>query len=63
MKLMIRLTKLIGQLLDKVDDKEIVFTPAVELSYLKAKEQYILLDYIDVNLVTPSLSQAIILKN
>lgn len=58
----IRLTELIPELLDKVDNKIIAFNPAVELSYLKEEEQYILLDCIDYNDCTPSLAQAIHLK-
>ena len=58
----IRLTELIPELLDKVDEKIIAFNPAVELSYLKQDEQYVLLDCIDYNDCTPSLAQAIHLK-
>lgn len=67
----IRLTYLIPKLLEYVDndvikdnDKpSIALRPAVELSYLKEEEQQQLLDYIDFNMVTPSLAQAIKLKN
>jgi len=67
----IRLTYLIPKLLEYVDndvikdnDKQsIALRPAVELSYLKEEEQQQLLDYIDFNMVTPSLAQAIKLKN
>lgn len=59
----IRLTELIPKLLDKVDIGEIAFRPAVELSYLTKDEQTDLLDIMDCNLCTPSLSQSINLKN
>ena len=58
----IRLTKLIPELLDEVDSKRIAFRPAVELSYLSKEEQKMLAEYIEFNLVTPSLEQAIKLK-
>lgn len=58
----IRLTELIPDLLEKVDQKIIAFNPAVEISYLKENEQYILLDYIEYNDATPTHSQAISLK-
>lgn len=58
----IRLTHLIPELLEKVDNKEIAFNPGVELSYLKEEEQYALLDCIDYNDCTPSHAQAIIMK-
>lgn len=58
----IRLTYLIPELLDKIDQKVIAFNPAVELSYLKDEEQYQVLDFIDYNEVTPSHAQAIQLK-
>ena len=58
----IRLTNLIPELLDKVDEKEIAFNPAVEISYLTEEEQYALLDCIEYNDATPSHAQAIILK-
>lgn len=54
----IRLTHLVPELLDLVDDKRIAFTPAVELSYLTEQEQYTLLDTIESEDRTPSLSQA-----
>ncbi len=54
----IRLTHLIPELLDLVDDRRIAFTPAVELSYLTEQEQYTLLDTIESEDCTPSLSQA-----
>lgn len=58
----IRLTELIPQLLDMVDEKKIAFNPAVELSYLKPDEQTDLLDAMDSEQATPSLSQAQRLK-
>lgn len=58
----IRLTKLIPQLLDMVDEKKIAFNPAVELSYLKPQEQTELLDSMESEQATPSLSQAQRLK-
>lgn len=58
----IRLTELIPELLEMVDEKKIAFLPAVEISYLKEEEQYSLLDCIEYNDATPSHSQAIILK-
>jgi len=58
----IRLTKLIPQLLDLVDEKKIAFNPAVELSYLKPQEQAELLDAMESEQATPSLSQAQRLK-
>ena len=58
----IRLTKLIPEILQMVDDKKIAFRPAVEISYLTEKEQSILLDIIEYNESTPSLAQAIYLK-
>ena len=58
----IRLTELIPDILDMVDEKKIAFNPAVELSYLKPKEQTDLLDAMDSEQATPSLSQAQRLK-
>ena len=58
----IRLTKLIPQLLDMVDEKKIAFNPAVELSYLKPQEQTELLDAMESEQATLSLSQAQRLK-
>ncbi|MBQ2955270.1 MAG: ParB/RepB/Spo0J family partition protein [Clostridia bacterium] len=58
----IRLTNLIPPLLDMVDTKQIAFNPAVELSYLKQNEQTLLLDAMDSEQATPSLSQAQRLK-
>ncbi|MDD4496457.1 MAG: ParB/RepB/Spo0J family partition protein [Eubacteriales bacterium] len=58
----IRLTNLIPQILQKVDEGRIAFTPAVELSYLAEKEQRDLLDTMESEDCTPSLSQAQRLK-
>lgn len=54
----IRLTKLIPEILQYVDAGRIAFTPAVELSYLNEQEQYDLLEQMELNDCTPSLSQA-----
>ena len=54
----IRLTNLIPEILEYVDEGRISFTPAVELSYLNEQEQYDLLEQIEINDCTPSLSQA-----
>lgn len=54
----IRLTNLIPELLQYVDDGKIAFTPAVELSYLNEQEQRDLLEQMEINDCTPSLSQA-----
>ena len=58
----IRLTNLIPKILEMVDNEKIAFRPAVELSYLTKEEQEVLLDCIEYNECTPSLSQAIWLK-
>ena len=58
----IRLTELIPTLLDMVDERKIALNPAVELSYLKKEEQTILLEAMDSEQATPSLSQAQRLK-
>lgn len=58
----IRLTELIPELLNMVDEKKIAFNPAVELSYLSKSEQEDLLDAMDYAQATPSLSQAQRLK-
>ena len=58
----IRLTNLIPEILDMVDNKKIALNPAVELSYLKPAEQEMLLDAMDCEQTTPSLSQAQRLK-
>ena len=59
----IRLNELTPELQQMVDDKKIAMTPAVELSYLKPEEQTLLLDTIESEQATPSLSQAQRLKN
>ena len=58
----IRLTELVPELLSMVDEKKIAFNPAVELSYLKSDEQLLLIDAMDTEQATPSLSQAQRLK-
>lgn len=58
----IRLTHLIPELLNMVDQKQLAFNPAVELSYLCGQEQFDLLDAMDYAQSTPSLSQAQRLK-
>lgn len=58
----IRLTELIPPLLDMVDDRKIAFSPAYELSFLKQDEQRLLIDAMDSEQATPSLSQAQRLK-
>ena len=54
----IRLTYLIPELLDMVDQKKLAFNPAVELSYLRPEEQKLFLEAMDYAQTTPSLSQA-----
>ena len=58
----IRLTNLIPEILQYVDDGRISFTPAVELSYLTEEEQHALLEQMEIQDCTPSLSQACRLK-
>ena len=58
----IRLTELIPPLLDMVDERKIAFNPAYELSFLTRDEQQLLLDAMDSEQATPSLSQAQRLK-
>ena len=58
----IRLTELISELMDMVDEKKIALSPAYELSFLKKEEQVDLLDAMDSEQATPSLSQAQRLK-
>ena len=58
----IRLTELIPTLMDMVDERKIALNPAVELSYLKKEEQTLLLEAMDSEQATPSLSQAQRLK-
>ncbi|MEK0314535.1 ParB/RepB/Spo0J family partition protein [Cohnella sp. 56] len=54
----IRLTELVPQILEMVDDKQIAFSPAVEISYLAEKEQQALLETMQAEDCTPSLAQA-----
>lgn len=58
----IKITDLIPALLDKVDDGTMGFTPAVQISYLKKKEQQGILDAIESTQCTPSLAQAMSMK-
>ena len=58
----IRLTALIPELLELVDNKSMALSPAVELSYLTDEEQYIVLDCIESNVSFPSHAQTIHLK-
>ncbi|MDO5571861.1 MAG: ParB/RepB/Spo0J family partition protein [Bacteroidales bacterium] len=58
----IRLTYLMPEILEMVDNERIAFNPAVALSYLTEEEQYTLLDTIQYSDCTPSLAQAIHLK-
>lgn len=58
----IRLTELIPELLELVDNKQIALSPAVELSFLNDELQYAVLDSIECNVATPSHAQAIKLK-
>ena len=58
----IRLTELIPEILDMVDEKKIAFRPAVEISYLSEDNQYVLLDVMQFSDITPSLAQAIHMK-
>ena len=58
----IRLTELISELLDMVDERKLAFNPAVEVSYLKQDEQRMLLEAMDAEQTTPSLSQTQRLK-
>ena len=59
----VRLTELIPELLDMVDEKKIAFNPAYELSFLKPDEQQMLVETMDYEQATPSLSQAQRMKN
>lgn len=58
----IRLTHLVPQLLDMVDDRKVAFRPAVELSYLSSQEQGTLYELMCAQEATPSLAQAIKMK-
>ena len=59
---LIRLTELIVGILDKVDSKQLAFSPAVELSYLSQLEQTAVITSMESNGIRPSLSQAVRLK-
>ena len=59
----IKMSNLIPELMDKVDDGSMGFTPAVQLAYLKPAEQKNVFNAIEATLCTPSLSQAIRMKN
>ena len=58
----IKMADLIPELLEKVDDGSMGFTPAVQIAYLKKKEQKDVLDAMELTLCTPSLSQAMRMK-
>ena len=58
----IRLTELVPEILQMVDERQIAFRPAVEISYLTEEQQYSLLEAMGYNDATPSLAQAIKLK-
>ena len=58
----IRLTELVPEILQMVDDRQIAFRPAVEISYLSEEQQYTLLEAMQYNDATPSLAQAIKMK-
>ena len=58
----IRLTELVPEILQMVDERRIAFNPAVEISYLSEEQQYTLLEAMGYNDATPSLAQAIKMK-
>ena len=58
----IRLTRLVPELIDKVDEGVIALSPAVELSYLSEEQQKILLDAMSLNDRTPSHAQSVRMK-
>ena len=58
----IRLTELVPEILQMVDDRQIAFRPAVEISYLSEEQQYTLLEAMSYNDATPSLAPAIKMK-
>ena len=58
----IRLTELVPEILQMVDERQIAFRPAVEISYLAEEQQYTLLEAMSYNDATPSLAQAIKMK-
>ena len=61
-QLYIRLTELVPEILQMVDDRQIAFRPAVEISYLPEEQQYTLLQAMEYSDATPSLAQAIKMK-
>ena len=58
----IRLTELVPEILQMVDERQIAFRPAVEISYLTEEQQYTLLEAMEYNDATPTLAQAIKMK-
>ena len=58
----VRLTELVPEILQMVDERQIAFRPAVEISYLSEEQQYTLLEAMGYNDATPSLAQAIKMK-
>ena len=58
----IRITELVPEILQMVDERQIAFRPAVEISYLTEEQQYTLLEAMEYNDATPSLAQAIKMK-
>ena len=58
----IRLTELVPEILQMVDDRQIAFRPAVEISYLSEEQQYTLIEAMEYSDATPSLAQAIKMK-
>ena len=58
----IRLTELVPEILQMVDERQMAFRPAVEISYLSEEQQYTLLEAMEYNDATPSLAQAIKMK-
>ena len=58
----IRLTELVPEIMQMVDERQIAFRPAVEISYLTEEQQYTLLEAMEYNDATPSLAQAIKMK-
>ncbi len=58
----IRLTELVPEILQMIDERQIAFRPAVEISYLSEEQQYTLLEAMGYNDATPSLAQAIKMK-
>ena len=58
----IRLTELVPEILQMVDERQIAFRPAVEISYRSEEQQYTLLEAMEYNDATPSLAQAIKMK-